>query len=137
MFCSIIQFQVFYALLMAIAFTLVTSHNQSCYSEYQIKTSTKIALQQSLIMKKNEAAELQMSLNAKLVEMQELNTSLKDAQEVADEMESLIDILTTEVEELHTICDVVLAKDCCQVNEKLYNICSIIITIVVVCVALV
>ena len=113
---------------MALSFTLVASHNQSCYNDYQIKLSTRIALQQSLIMKKNEAAELQMSVNAKLVEVQELNTSLNVAKEVADEMESLIDILTTEVEELHTTCDVILAKDCCQVKEKLY---------VVVCVALI
>ena len=54
------------------------------------------------------------------MEVQELNTSLNVAKEVVDEMESLIDILTTEVEELHTTCDVVLAKDCCQVKEKLY-----------------
>ena len=87
---------------MAISFTLVASHNQSCYNDYQIKTSTKITLQQILLMKKNEVAELQTSLNAKLVEV--------------DEIKSVIDILTTEVEELHTTCDIVLAKDCCQVN---------------------
>ena len=103
---------------MAISFTLVTSHNQSCYNEYQIKTSTKIALQQSLIMKKNKAAELQTSINTKLTEVMELNTSLNIAKEVAEEMENLIENLMTEVEDLHTICDVVVAEDCCQVKAK-------------------
>ena len=103
---------------MALSFTVVASHNEPCYNKYHIKMSTKIALQQSLMLKKNEVAELQISLNAKLVEVQELNTSQNNAREMADEMETLIDNLITEVEELHTTCDVVLAKDCCQVKEN-------------------
>ena len=60
---------------MAISSTVVASHNESCYN-VPIKRSTKVTLQRSLVLKKNEAAELQTTLNAKLMEVREVNASL-------------------------------------------------------------
>ena len=114
-----VYFQVFSVLLMAISFTLVAAtHNQSCYNEYEIKLSTRIAYKKQLKYTRNAAKELQTSLNDKLVEVQELNTSLNVVQEEADEIEILFNNLTTEVQELHTTCDGVLAVDCCEVRTK-------------------
>ena len=101
---------------MAISFTVVASHNESCYVEYKVKLSTRIAHKQQLTIKRNQAEQLQVSLNAALTEVQQLNTSLNIVQGEVDEMESIVNNLTMEVKELHTICDGVLAVDCCEVK---------------------
>ena len=104
---------------MAIFFTVVASHNESCYNEFEVKLSTRIAQKEQLKIKRNQAEELESSLNATLEELQELSTSLIIVQEEVDEMESLLNNLTTEVKELHTTCDSALAMDCCQVKVLL------------------
>ena len=107
---------------MAISFTVVASWNESCYNEFEIKLSTRIAHKQQLKMKRNQAEELESSINDTLEELQELGASLSIVQEEVDVMEGLVNNLTTEVKELHTTCDSALAMDCCQV--KIMYICS-------------
>ena len=106
----------FSVLLMGISFALAAPQNESCYNEYEVKVSTRIAHKQQLKLKRNEAEELESSLNATLEKLQELTISLSIVLEEVDEMESSFNNLTTEVRELHTTCDSALAMDCCQVK---------------------
>ena len=113
----------------------------SCHNIFQSKMSSTSALRYSLKLANNELMELHVSLN-ETYDMQKaahamqkaaqnmLNDSKrkeKDVEEAivskheyVEELESFIQNLTIEVEELHTICyDGVLAIDCCQVRNRL------------------
>ena len=120
----------------------------SCHNIFQTKMSSTSALQYSLQLAKNEIKELHVSLN-ETQDMQKAAEEMKKAaqdmlndakgkekevekeimskQGYVEELESFIQNLTIEVQELHITCDGILSIDCCQVYKKYYKHSTILI----------
>ena len=89
-----------------------------------MNSSSTAALQYGLKLAKTEVKGLQASvndtedvLNVVKTRKMELERAVMSKQEDVEKLESFLQNLTTEVQELHTTCDTVVATDCCQVME--------------------
>lgn len=96
----------------------------SCHNEFQAKISSTTAFRQGLKLANNEVRELEASINDTLDVLEaanrtkiQLERELMSKQEYVEVLGTYLQNLTTEVQELNTTCDTVLAKDCCQVDE--------------------